>query len=178
MHGVRVELLREQAECMGLPLEIIEIPHPCSNEEYENIMGQFVERAKRNNISHFAFGDLFLEEVRAYREEKLQGSGMSPIFPLWGIPTEILSREMIRGGLKTVITCINPKQIPKEFVGKEFDEDFLDALPKTVDPCGENGEFHSFVFDGPMFKKKIDIVVGDIVHRDNFIFADVLRKSD
>jgi len=177
MHGVRVELLRKQAESIGLPLEIIEIPYPCSNAEYENIMGQFVERAKNDNIEYFAFGDLFLEDVRNYREEKLRGSGIKPIFPIWGIPTDKLSREMINGGLKTVITCINPKQIPKEFVGKEFDEDFLDSLPKTVDPCGENGEFHSFVFDGPMFKEKIEIVVGDIVHRDDFVFADVLPKS-
>jgi uncharacterized protein (TIGR00290 family) len=177
MHGVRVELLRKQAESIGLPLEIIEIPYPCSNAEYENIMGQFVERAKNDNIEYFAFGDLFLEDVRNYREEKLRGSGIKPIFPIWGIPTDKLSREMINGGLKTVITCINPKQISKEFVGKEFDEDFLDSLPKTIDPCGENGEFHSFVFDGPMFKEKIEIVVGDIVHRDDFVFADVLPKS-
>lgn len=177
MHGVRAELLRKQAESIGLPLEIIEIPYPCSNAEYENIMGQFVERAKNDNIEYFAFGDLFLEDVRSYREEKLRGSGIKPIFPIWGVPTDKLSREMINGGLKTVITCINPKQIPKEFVGKEFDEDFLDSLPKTIDPCGENGEFHSFVFDGPMFKEKIEIIVGDIVHRDGFVFADVLPKS-
>lgn len=176
MHGVRVELLRKQAECIGLPLEIIEIPYPCSNEEYERIMGLFVERVKIDNIEHFAFGDLFLEEVRAYREEKLKDTGISPIFPIWGAPTDTLSKEMIRSGLKTVITCINPKQISKEFVGKEFDDDFLESLPENIDPCGENGEFHSFVFDGPMFKEKIDIVVGDIVHRDNFVFADVLQK--
>jgi len=177
MHGVRVELLRQQADSIGLPLEIIEIPYPCSNAEYEKIMGQFVERAKKDNIVHFAFGDLFLEEVRAYREEKLKGSGINPIFPIWGIPTDKLSREMISGGLKTVITCINPKQMPKELIGREFDENFLDSLPETVDPCGENGEFHSFVFDGPMFNEKLEIVVGDIVHRDNFVFADVLPKN-
>ncbi len=177
MHGVRVELLRKQAESIGLPLEIIEIPYPCSNAEYENIMGQFVERAKNDNIVHFAFGDLFLEEVRAYREEKLKGSGISPIFPIWGIPTNMLSREMISGGLKMVITCINPKQMPIELVGKEYDDNFLNSLPETVDPCGENGEFHSFVFDGPMFNEKLEINIGEIVHRDDFVFADVLPQS-
>ena len=177
MHGVRVELLQKQAKSIGLPLEIIEIPYPCSNAEYEKIMGQFVERAKSDNIEYFAFGDLFLEDVRNYREEKLEGSGIKPIFPIWGMPTDKLSREMISSGLRAVITCIDPKQTPKEFVGREFNESFLDSLPKTIDPCGENGEFHSFVFDGPMFKEQIEILVGDIVHRDDFLFADVLPKS-
>jgi len=174
MHGVRIELLKKQAESIGLPLEIIEIPYPCSNAEYEEIMGLFVERAKNDHIEYFAFGDLFLEDVRNYRVEKLKGSGIKPVFPIWGMPTDTLSREMINGGLRTVITCIDPKQTPDEFAGKEFDDDFLDSLPKTIDPCGENGEFHSFVFDGPMFKDKIDILVGDIVHRDGFVFADIL----
>jgi uncharacterized protein (TIGR00290 family) len=177
MHGVRVELLQRQAKSIGLPLEIIEIPYPCSNAEYEEIMSQFVERTKNDNIEYFAFGDLFLEDVRNYREERLKDSGIKPIFPIWGIPTDKLSREMISSGLRTVITCIDPKQIPKEFIGREFDENFLDSLPETIDPCGENGEFHSFVFDGPMFKEQIEIYVGDIVHRDDFVFADVLPKS-
>ena len=177
MHGVRTELLQKQAKSIGLPLEIIEIPYPCSNVEYEKIIGQFVERAKNDNIEYFAFGDLFLEDVRNYREEKLKSSGIKPIFPIWGIATDKLSREMINNGLRIVITCINPKQIPEEFVGREFNENFLDSLPETIDPCGENGEFHSFVFDGPMFKEKIEIFVGDIVHRDDFVFADILPKS-
>ncbi len=177
MHGVRVELLQKQARSIGLPLDIIEIPYPCSNAEYEKIMGQFVKTAINNNIEHFAFGDLFLEDVRSYREEKLKGSGIKPVFPVWGIPTDKLLREMISGGLRTVITCIDPRQISEEFVGRELDENFLCSLPKEVDPCGENGEFHSFVFDGPMFKEKIDIFVGDIVHRDDFIFADILSKN-
>ena len=177
MHGVRAELLQKQAKSIGLPLEIIEIPYPCSNSEYEGIMSQFVERAKNDNIEYFAFGDLFLEDVRNYREEKLKGSGIKPIFPLWGMPTDKLSREMIKGGLRMIITCINPKQTPQELVGKEFDEIFLDSLPETIDPCGENGEFHSFVFDGPMFKEQIEISMGDIVHRDDFVFADVLSKK-
>lgn len=177
MHGVRVELLRKQAKSIGLPLEIIEIPNPCSNGEYEKIMGRFVECAKRDYIEYFAFGDLFLEDVRNYREEKLSGSGIKPIFPIWNMPTDKLSREMIGSGLRAVITCINPKQTPQEFVGREFNEAFLDSLPGTIDPCGENGEFHSFVFDGPMFKEQIEIRVGDIVHRDEFLFADILPKS-
>jgi uncharacterized protein (TIGR00290 family) len=177
MHGVRVELLQKQAKSIGLPLEIIEIPYPCSNDEYEKIMGRFVERAKSDNIAYFAFGDLFLEDVRKYREEKLKDSGIKPVFPIWGVPTDKLAREMIGSGLRTVITCIDPKQTPKEFIGREFNERFLDSLPETIDPCGENGEFHSFVFDGPMFKEPVEIVLGDIVHRDDFVFADILPKS-
>jgi len=176
MHGVRIELLRRQADSIGLPLEIIEIPYPCSNSEYENIMGGFVKRSKEKDVEMFAFGDLFLEDVRNYREKQLKNSGINPFFPIWGIPTDALSREMIDSGLRTVITCVDPKQIPKEFVGREFDNNFLASLPETVDPCGENGEFHTFVFDGQMFKEKIEIVSGDIVYRDNFVFADILPK--
>lgn len=177
MHGVRVELLQKQAESIGLPLEIIEIPDSCSNAEYEEIMGRFVERAIRHDIGFFAFGDLFLEDVRNYREEKLRNSGIKALFPIWGIPTDELSREMITGGLRTVITCINPDQMPKEFVGREFDQSFLDSLPEAVDPCGEHGEFHSFVFDGPMFARPIDIMLGETIQRGDFVFADVLLKA-
>jgi len=177
MHGVRVELLQKQAESVGLPLEIIEIPDSCSNAEYEEIMGRFVERAIRHDIGFFAFGDLFLEDVRNYREEKLRNSGIKALFPIWGIPTDELSREMITGGLRTVITCINPDQMPKEFVGREFDQSFLDSLPEAVDPCGEHGEFHSFVFDGPMFARPIDIMLGETIQRGDFVFADVLLKA-
>lgn len=177
MHGVRIELLQRQADSIGLPLEILEIPYPCSNTDYEQIMGQFVRRAQENNIEHFAFGDLFLEDIRNYREDKLKDSGITAIFPIWGIPTDQLSRIMLSGGLRTVITCIDPKQISEDFAGREYDEAFLASLPETIDPCGENGEFHSFVFDGPMFKDKIDIRMGDIVHRDGFVFADVLAET-
>jgi uncharacterized protein (TIGR00290 family) len=176
MHAVRIELLQRQAMSIGLPLEIIEIPYPCSNDTYEEIMDIFVEKANKANIEHFAFGDLFLEDVRNYREDKLKGTGITPIFPLWNIPTDKLSREMIDSGLRAVITCIDPKQIPKEFVGKEFDESFLDSLPETIDPCGEKGEFHSFVFDGPMFKEHLEISLGDVVLRDGFVFIDVSEK--
>lgn len=175
IHGVRVELLKQQAERLRLPIEIIELPYPCSNADYETIMGQFIKRAKGQAIEYFAFGDLFLEDIRNYREKQFKGSGIKPIFPIWGIPTDKLSRDMVSSGVRAVITCIDPKQIPEEFVGRVYDDDFLDALPDTVDPCGENGEFHSFAFSGPMFKEPIDIVVGDIVHRDGFVFADVLE---
>ena len=177
MHGVRVELLQRQAKSIGLPLEIIEIPFPCSNAEYEQTMGRFIETAQGNNIENIAFGDLFLEDIRSYREENLKHSGIEPLFPIWGMPTGELSREMINSGMRAVITCIDPKQIPEELVGSEYNERFLDRLPETVDPCGENGEFHSFVFDGPMCKEPMEIVVGDTVHRDGFVFADVLPKS-
>lgn len=178
MHGVRVELLQQQAASVGLPLEIIDIPYPCSNDSYEQILGSFVERAVDDDVAHFAFGDLFLEDVRYYREERLRGSSITPIFPLWGLPTDRLSREMIEGGLKAIVTCIDPKQMPVEFVGREFDGNYLAALPEGVDPCGENGEFHSFVYGGPMFKAPLEVSVGDTVQRDGFVFADVLPYKE
>jgi uncharacterized protein (TIGR00290 family) len=174
MHAVRVDLLHQQADCIGLPLEIIEIPYPCSNEEYAEIMTKFVEGAKGTNVECFAFGDLFLEDVRSYREDNLSGTGISPLFPIWGNPTRELSGEMIRGGLKAVITCIDPRKLPGDFIGREYDESFIDDLPESVDPCGENGEFHSFVFDGPNFTSPIEISLGEVVERDGFIFIDVL----
>ncbi|MDH5765067.1 MAG: adenine nucleotide alpha hydrolase [Gammaproteobacteria bacterium] len=174
MHGVRLELLQKQAKSVGLPLEIIEIPNPCSNAEYEKIMGEFVVGAKNNDIKYFAFGDLFLEDIRNYREEKLKGSGIKALFPIWGMPTEKLAGEMIGAGLRTIITCIDPCKVPEEYAGREFNQDFLMSLPENIDPCGEHGEFHSFVFDGPMFKEKIAISVGEIVNRDGFVFADIL----
>ena len=179
MHAIRVELLQQQAKSIGLPLQIIEIPYPCSNELYEEIMAQFVESAKEANIEYFAFGDLFLEDVRSYREEKLNGAGITPIFPIWGIPTDKLSREMIRSGLRAVITCVDPKQLPQEFVGREYNESFLNDLPEGVDPCGENGEFHSFAYDGPIFSKRILHEKGQRVLRDNrFYFCDLIPIQD
>lgn len=177
MHGIRIELLQAQATSINLPLEIIEIPYPCSNVEYERIMGEFVERAKQNNIEHFAFGDLFLEDIRHYREEKLKDSGIIPIFPLWGIPTDQLAQEMIAQGLKTMIICIDSKRTPQEFVGQEFNEHFLETLPENIDPCGENGEFHTFVFDAPMFQQPIEIISGELFERDGFIYADIQLKN-
>lgn len=174
MHGVRNELLQRQADSIGLPLTMIELPFPCSNTDYEKIMGGFVKQCKADGVDCFAFGDLFLQDVRKYREDNLRDTGIEVIFPIWETPTHLLSRQMIEAGLKTVVTCIDPRQTPKEFAGREYTADFLDELPDTVDPCGENGEFHSFVFDGPMFNQKIDVEVGEIVERDGFVFADVL----
>ncbi len=173
MHAVRVELLQMQANSIGLPLDIVEIPFPCSNAEYESIMEDFIAVAKNRNIECFAFGDLFLQEIRDYRVEKFKDSGITPIFPLWNLATDKLALEMINGGLKAVITCIDPKQLSDDFVGQEYDQAFLNALPESVDPCGENGEFHSFVYDAPMFNKKINISVEEKVERDGFVFVDV-----
>jgi len=176
MHAVRVELLKRQADSLDLPLTIIEIPYPCSNVEYAAIMSAFIDKLKKQAVEQVAFGDLFLEDIRDYRIKMHTGTGIKPIFPIWNKPTDQLSREMVNRGLKTVITCIDPKQIADEFVGQEFDHKFLDALPESVDPCGENGEFHSFAYGGPMFNKTIDITVGEVVHRDGFVFADVLPR--
>ncbi len=174
MHGVRVELLQQQANSVGLPLHIIEIPYPCSDSEYAAAMTQFVASARNDNIECFAFGDLFLDDVRQYREERLASTGITPIFPLWNIPTQPLSREMVYAGLRAVVTCVDPKQISKKFSGREYNDSFLDDIPKGIDPCGEYGEFHSFAFDGPMFQNPIEVTVGETVHRDGFVFTDLL----
>ena len=178
MHAVRVDLLQLQAEHLGLPLQIIEIPYPCSNEQYEEIMARFVAGSKDENIQQYAFGDLFLEDVRRYRKENLEGTGINPVFPIWGRPTNQLAQEMVASGLRAVITCLDPKQLPEEFIGREYDREFLNDLPQGVDPCGENGEFHSFVYAGPMFRKPMQITLGEVVHRDGFVFIDVSEKSD
>lgn len=178
MHAVRVELLKEQAAAVGLPVQLIPIPYPCTNADYEAIMTEFVDRAKAQGVDHFAFGDLFLEDVRAYREKQLAGTGMTPLFPLWGLPTDVLSRQMVDSGLRAQITCIDPRQLPERFAGQEFNADFLDRLPEGVDPCGERGEFHSFAFDGPMFHRPVRLRVGETVTRDGFVFTDLLSESD
>ncbi len=179
MHAVRVELLMKQAQCAGLPMEVIPIPYPCTNQDYEHRMGVFIEKAKAKDIECMAFGDLFLENVRQYREEKLFGTGIDPVFPLWGTPTEKLCKQIMRAGVKAVVTCIDPKWIPEECIGRTYDESFLQLLPDTVDPCGENGEFHTFAFAGPMFNSPLTITVGETVHRDGFIFADlILQESE
>lgn len=177
MHAVRVELLRQQAKSVGLPLHIIEIPNPCSNGEYDDAMTSFIGDAKTETIECFAFGDLFLEDVRRYREDRLKATGITPIFPIWGIPTKELSKKMVSSGLKALITCVDPKRLTKEFAGREYNESFLNDIPAGVDPCGENGEFHSFAFEGPMFQNPIEIKLGEIVHRDGFVFADILPNS-
>lgn len=174
MHAVRVELLQAQADALGLPLWQIPIPSPCPNEVYERAMADAVARAVGEGFTHMAFGDLFLEDIRRYREEKLAGTGLTPIFPLFGADTTTLAREMVAGGLKARLTCVNPKVLDAKFAGRDFDGALLDELPASVDPCGERGEFHSFAYAGPMFSKPIAIKSGEVVERDGFVFADVL----
>ena len=177
MHAVRVELLEAQAKAVGLPLMLIEIPYPCSHQQYEAAMSAFIEQAKASGIEQFAFGDLFLEDVRQYREQQLQGTGIMPIFPLWGLDTQVLSCEMVNAGLKAVLTCIDPNKLPAYLAGCPYDIGFLQALQQTypdVDPCGEYGEFHSFAYAGPMFIAPIPIVKGERVERDGFVFRDVM----
>jgi uncharacterized protein (TIGR00290 family) len=173
MHAVRLVLLKQQAAAANLPLHIINIPHPCSNEHYNQAMDGFFDSIQQIGATHMAFGDLFLEDIRQYREENLKGTGLTPMFPLWLEPTEKLAQKMIDAGLKTRITCIDPNKLSANFVGREFNQQFLDDLPDGIDPCGENGEFHSFTYAGPMFKKPINISAGDVVEREGFIFADL-----
>jgi len=172
MHAVRADLLRAQADAAGAPLWPVPIPFPCSNEAYERAMRAAVDRACTEGISAIAFGDLFLEDIRRYREERLRDSGLLPLFPLWGLPTAALAREMIGAGLRARITCVDPKQLPAEFAGREFDASLLDDLPAGVDPCGERGEFHTFAYDGPMFARPLPLKSGEVVARDGFVFAD------
>lgn len=174
MHAVRLELLQRQAEAAGLPLRLIELPWPCSNEDYERIMRDFVLQAVSEGIEHMAFGDLFLEDIRNYRLQQLRGSGLEPVFPIWGIPTDQLARDMVDAGLRATISCVDPKQAPATLAGRVFDADFLDSLPAGVDPCGENGEFHSFAWAGPMFATEVAVQAGEVVERDGFVFADLL----
>lgn len=174
MHAVRLELLRRQADAVGLPLAVIDLPHPCSNEVYERTMHAFVEGALADGVEHMAFGDLFLADVRAYRERNLAGTGIEPLFPIWARPTGALMREMLDAGVRAVITCVDPKQAPRELAGRELTHAIIDALPDGVDPCGENGEFHTFVLDGPMMRHAVDVTPGEVVERDGFVFADLL----
>ena len=174
IHAVRLELLQRQAEAVGLPLHIIDLPYPCSNSQYEAAMEKFIEQSKQKGIECMAFGDLFLADIKAYREAKLSSTGITPLFPIWLTPTDQLAREMISSGLRAVVTCVDPKQLPASFAGREFNEEFLLTLPADVDPCGERGEFHTFAFDGPMFSEPVNIEVGEITEREGFIYADVL----
>jgi len=177
MHAVRLELLRLQADAVGLPLETLNIPNPCSNLQYESVMKTFVDASVEKGIGCMAFGDLFLQDIRAYREEKLKETGITPLFPLWEIPTDRLARDMIAEGLRAYLTCVDPKKLPARFAGREFGPSFLDELPESVDPCGEYGEFHTFAVDGPMFKKPVRVHVGEVVERDGFVFADLFPRE-
>jgi diphthamide synthase (EF-2-diphthine--ammonia ligase) len=173
MHAVREVLLQRQAAAVGLPLWRVPIPSPCSNAEYEEAMGRVVARAVGQGIAGMAFGDLFLEEIRRYREAKLAGTGVEAIFPLWGLPTDSLAHTMLSAGLRARITCVDPAQLPAQFAGQEFDEALLAKLPPGVDPCGERGEFHTFAYAGPMFRDGVGVRGGEIVERDGFVFADL-----
>ena len=173
MHAVRVELLEAQAAALGLPLWKIPIPSPCPNEAYEQAMAAAVARAVAEGFTHVAFGDLFLEDVRRYREERLAGTGLTPMFPLFGADTAALAREMIAGGLRARITCLNPNVLDRSFAGREFDAALLNDLPPEVDPCGERGEFHTCAYGGPMFNYAIPIETGVTVERDGFVFTDL-----
>ena len=177
MHAVRTELLRAQAAAAGLPLWPVPIPSPCSKTQYEAAMRLLIERAGASDITAFAFGDLFLEDIRAYRERQLAHTGITPVLPLWRLPTDVLARDMVAAGLRAYVTCVDPKQLPARFAGRAFDAAFLGDLPAGVDACGERGEFHTFAYAGPMFQHTIDVHVGDVVERDGFVFADVLPAS-
>lgn len=174
MHGVREALLDAQAAAVGLPLVKVRIPSPCPNEVYERAMGEAMAAALADGIDHVVFGDLFLADIRAYREAQLARIGMTPVFPLWLRDTAALAREMIREGIEAVLTCVDPKQLDRSFAGRTFDAALLAALPASVDPCGENGEFHTLVTAGPMFARPIATRTGAVVERDGFVFADVL----
>lgn len=174
MHAVRERLLEQQAEALELPLHLSQIPSPCPNEVYAQVIGDAVRAAVADGFTHMAFGDLFLADIRAYREQQLAGSGLTPLFPLFGADTASLARQMLAAGLRARLTCIDPRVLERRFVGREFDDALLAELPATVDPCGERGEFHSFAYDGPMFNRPIPVVAGEVVERDGFVFADLL----
>jgi uncharacterized protein (TIGR00290 family) len=174
MHGVREALLDAQAEALGLPVYRVEIPSPCPNEIYEQRMAAVVERLHADHVERMVFGDLFLEDVRRYRESRLASTGIAPMFPLWGRPTDQLARTMISAGVETYLVCVDPRRLPRAFAGRRFDERLLADLPPGVDPCGENGEFHTFVANGPGFRRRVPVVPGEVVERDGFLFADLL----
>jgi uncharacterized protein (TIGR00290 family) len=177
MHGVRNELLAAQARALGLPLWTAEIPSPCSHDEYARVMGKTLASAHVAGIDAVAFGDLFLTDVRTYREGQMRGTGLAAIFPLWGTPTRHLAGEMIDGGLRARVTCLDPRTVPRALAGRCFDWSFLAELPQGVDPCGENGEFHTFAWDGPMFRAPVAVCPGAIEEHDAFVFADLLPKG-
>lgn len=172
MHGTRRSVLEAQARAVGLPLWSVPLPWPCSNEIYERRMSDVCQRAVTEGIDAVAFGDLFLADVRAYREKQLAPTGLEPLFPLWGVPTGELAREMIAGGLRARITCVDPKVLPPSFAGREFDEALLRELPAGADPCAERGEFHTCAYAGPMFTEPLTLEAGEVVSRDGFVFAD------
>jgi len=176
MHAVRRSLVEAQARATGIPLWGVDLPWPCSNADYELIMNETCKAAVQSGIECIAFGDLFLTDIRVYREKQLEKSGLQPVFPVWGIPTRELAHLMIESGLRAKLTCIDPRFLAPEFAGREFDKQLLLDLPPEIDPCGENGEFHTFAYAGPMFHRDLSIEAGETVSRDGFVFAD-LRAS-
>ncbi|MDE0840585.1 MAG: adenine nucleotide alpha hydrolase [Porticoccaceae bacterium] len=179
IHGVRMELLRLQAKAIGLPLIEVGLPWPCDNRQYEHLMADALASARRQlQIQTVAFGDLYLEDIRLYRERQMADTGLALDFPLWQLPTGLLAQQMLDGGLRAKVTCIDPKFVPRELAGSEYDRGFLRALPETVDPCGENGEFHTFVYDAPMFAAPLSISAGETVQRDGFVYTDFLSEED
>ncbi|MGE5184352.1 MAG: ATP-binding protein [Acidobacteriota bacterium] len=174
MHGVRRALLARQAAACGLPLHEIELPWPCPNEAYERALAAALVRARADGVTHVVFGDLFLEDIRAYREAQLAALGLTCVFPLWGRDTRALADAMVASGLRAYLACVDPRQLDRAFAGRVFDAALLRELPPHVDPCGERGEFHTFATDGPMFAHPVAIVAGEVVERDGFVFADLL----
>ncbi|MGA8016530.1 MAG: ATP-binding protein [Candidatus Dormiibacterota bacterium] len=174
MHGVRDQLARQQARAVGLPLLAVQLPWPCPNEAYEAAMSQGLARARADGVTHIAFGDLFLEDIRAYREERMAAAGMTPLFPVWGLDTAQLAQDMVESGTRATVVCVDPKQLDSRFCGRTFDISLLRELPEGVDPCGERGEFHTFVSDGPAFAWPVPVTRGQVVERDGFVFADLL----
>jgi len=179
MHGVRMELVERQAQAADIPLWSVPLPAPCSNEQYESIMRDVIARAHSEGITHIAFGDLFLEDIRAYRMRMMAGTGIQPIFPIWRArdDTKALAREMLQNKLRTVLTTIDPSGLDPSFAGRIYDEALLNDLPESVDPCGENGEFHTFCFGAPIFSHPISIQIGETVMRDGFVFTDILPSA-
>jgi uncharacterized protein (TIGR00290 family) len=177
MHGVRESVLEMQAAAAALPLVKVPIPSPCRNEVYEQAMSDAMTRARAEGVWHVVFGDLFLEDIRAYREKQLSACGMTPLFPLWQKDTRRLAEEMITGGLSAHLTCVDPRKLDRTFAGRRFDADFLEKLPASVDPCGENGEFHTLATAGPMFRERISVVQGETVERDGFVFTDFRPRA-
>ncbi len=178
MHGTRRSVLEAQARAAELPLWDVPLPWPCSNAAYEERMREVCGRAVNEQVTAIAFGDLFLEDVRAYREAQLQATGLQPLFPLWQLPTSTLAREMLASGLRAKLTCVDTGQLAADFVGGEFDERLLASLPSQVDPCGERGEFHTCVYAGPMFHASIELAAGEVVTREQFAFADFVIKTE
>lgn len=178
MHSTHRRILEAQARAVGLGLAIVPLPWPCDNDVYEKEMRRAVEEAAGRGVTHVAFGDLFLREVREYREKNLAGTGLEPLFPLWGLSTRELSKQMVEGGVEAILTCVDPKKLPRSFAGRRYDRALLGELPEGVDPCGENGEFHSCVLDGPAFREPLRMRAGEIVERDGFVFADVIPENN